>query len=102
MDRVSASSGSSSRASTARDRCAWARLKRRAACRARAGRGGIDYQLIGSRGYFRRSEVRAALAHLRLIVNPRNEEAFVVALGIGQGSATPPSRGSSPTLSGTT
>ena len=42
----------------------------------------INYQLIGSRGYFRRSEVRAALAHLRLIVNPRNEEAFVVALGI--------------------
>ena len=43
---------------------------------------GINYQLIGGRGYFRRSEVRAALAHLRLIVNPRNEEAFVVALGI--------------------
>ncbi len=43
---------------------------------------GINYQLIGSRGYFRRSEVRAALAHLRLIVNPRNEEAFVLALGI--------------------
>ena len=43
---------------------------------------GINYQLIGGRGYFRRSEVRAALAHLRLIVNPRNEEAFAVALGI--------------------
>ncbi len=43
---------------------------------------GISYQLVGSRGYFRRPEVRAALAHLRLIVNPRNEEAFALALGI--------------------
>jgi DNA helicase-2/ATP-dependent DNA helicase PcrA len=43
---------------------------------------GINYQLVGSRGYFRRPEVRAALAHLRLIVNPRNEEAFAFAVGI--------------------
>jgi DNA helicase II / ATP-dependent DNA helicase PcrA len=43
---------------------------------------GISYQRVGSRSYFRHPEVRAALAHLRLIVNPRNEEAFAVALGI--------------------
>jgi ATP-dependent DNA helicase UvrD/PcrA len=43
---------------------------------------GINYQLVGSSGYFRRPEVRAALAHLRLIVDPRNEEAFALALGI--------------------
>ncbi len=43
---------------------------------------GISYQRVGSSSYFRRPEVRAALAHLRLIVNPRNEEAFAVALGI--------------------
>jgi DNA helicase-2/ATP-dependent DNA helicase PcrA len=43
---------------------------------------GISYQLVGSHGYFKRPEVRAALAHLRLIVNPRNEEAFATALGI--------------------
>lgn len=43
---------------------------------------GINYQMIGSGGYFRRAEIRTALAHLRLIVNPRNEEAFIRALGI--------------------
>jgi DNA helicase II / ATP-dependent DNA helicase PcrA len=43
---------------------------------------GISYQLVGSHGYFRRPEVRTALAHLRLIVNPRNEEAFALAVGI--------------------
>jgi DNA helicase-2/ATP-dependent DNA helicase PcrA len=43
---------------------------------------GINYQLVGSRGYFRRAEIRTALAHLRLIVNPRNEEAFIRALRI--------------------
>jgi DNA helicase-2/ATP-dependent DNA helicase PcrA len=42
---------------------------------------GISYQLVGSRGYFQHPEVRAALAHLRLLVNPRNEDAFVTALG---------------------
>lgn len=43
---------------------------------------GISYRVIGSRGFFRHAEVRGALAHLRLLANPRNEEAFVVALGM--------------------
>ena len=43
---------------------------------------GVTYQLVGLDGYFKRPEVRAALAHLRLIVNPRNEEAFATALVI--------------------
>jgi DNA helicase-2/ATP-dependent DNA helicase PcrA len=43
---------------------------------------GISYQLVNAHGYFRRIEVRTALAHLRLIVNPRNEDAFSLALGI--------------------
>jgi len=43
---------------------------------------GIAYQRIDGGGYFRRAEVRTALAHLRLIVNPRNEEAFAVALSL--------------------
>jgi DNA helicase-2/ATP-dependent DNA helicase PcrA len=43
---------------------------------------GISYQLVGSRGFFRHPEVRAALAHLRVIVNPRDEAAFVTALEV--------------------
>lgn len=43
---------------------------------------GISYQRLGGQGYFRHSEVSAALAHLRLIANPHNEEAFVLALGL--------------------
>ena len=37
---------------------------------------GISYQVIGSRGFFKRKEIRTALAHLRLLVNPRDEAAF--------------------------
>jgi DNA helicase-2/ATP-dependent DNA helicase PcrA len=43
---------------------------------------GIPYQLVGPKGYFDHKEVRTALAHLRLLSNPRNEEAFRRALGI--------------------
>jgi DNA helicase-2/ATP-dependent DNA helicase PcrA len=43
---------------------------------------GISYQVIGSRGFFRRKEIRVALAHLRLLVNPQDEAAFATALGI--------------------
>jgi ATP-dependent DNA helicase UvrD/PcrA len=43
---------------------------------------GISYQVLGGSGYFRHSEVRTALAHLRLTINPRNEEALFLALGI--------------------
>ena len=43
---------------------------------------GIRYQLVGSSGFFRRKEVRSALAHLRVIVNPRDEAAFVTAIGV--------------------
>ncbi len=49
---------------------------------------GISYKIAGpGGGYFRRKEVRAALAHLRLLVNPRNEEAFVSALSVRAGVA---------------
>ncbi len=43
---------------------------------------GISYQVIGSRGFFKRKEIRTALAHLRLLCNPRDEAAFATALGI--------------------
>jgi DNA helicase-2/ATP-dependent DNA helicase PcrA len=43
---------------------------------------GIKYELVGPRGYFRHEEVRTTLAHLRLLVDPRNEEAFIRALSI--------------------
>lgn len=43
---------------------------------------GISYHLVGSSGFFRRKEVRNALAHLRIIVNPRDEAAFVSAIGV--------------------
>lgn len=43
---------------------------------------GISYQVIGSRGFFKREEVRTALAHLRVLMNPRDEAAFGRALGI--------------------
>lgn len=42
----------------------------------------IPYQLVGPKGYFDHKEVRTALAHLRLLIDPRNEEAFRRALGI--------------------
>lgn len=43
---------------------------------------GISYQVIGSRGFFKRKEIRTALAHLRLLCNARDEAAFARALGI--------------------
>jgi len=43
---------------------------------------GISYQSIGPRGFFKRTEVRAAIAHLRLLIDPRNEETFALALGL--------------------
>jgi DNA helicase-2/ATP-dependent DNA helicase PcrA len=43
---------------------------------------GIPYRVVGPKGYFDHKEVRTALAHLRLLVNPRNEEAFRRALEI--------------------
>src|ERR1019366_9906001 len=43
---------------------------------------GISDQVIGARGFFRRKEIRVALAHLRLLVNPQDEAAFATALGI--------------------
>jgi len=43
---------------------------------------GISYQVIGSHGFFKRKEIRTALAHLRVLVNPRDEAAFARALGI--------------------
>ena len=43
---------------------------------------GISYQVIGSRGFFKRKEIRTALAHLRVLVNEHDEAAFARALGI--------------------
>lgn len=42
----------------------------------------IPYQLVGPKGYFDHKEVRTALAHLRLLIDPRNEESFRRALEI--------------------
>ncbi len=42
----------------------------------------IPYQFVGPKGYFDHKEVRTALAHLRLLIDPRNEEAFRRALEI--------------------
>lgn len=43
---------------------------------------GISYQRAGGQTFFGSPEVRTALAHLRLIVNPRDEAAFATALEI--------------------
>src|SRR4029077_18931943 len=43
---------------------------------------GISYQRAGGQTFFGSPEVTAALAHLRLIVNPRDEAAFAAALEI--------------------
>jgi DNA helicase-2/ATP-dependent DNA helicase PcrA len=43
---------------------------------------GISYQRTGGQTFFGSPEVCAALAHLRLIVNPRDEAAFAAALEI--------------------
>jgi DNA helicase II / ATP-dependent DNA helicase PcrA len=43
---------------------------------------GISYQRTGGQTFFGSPEVTAALAHLRLIVNPRDEAAFASALEI--------------------
>jgi DNA helicase-2/ATP-dependent DNA helicase PcrA len=43
---------------------------------------GISYQRTGGQTFFGSPEVTAALAHLRLIVNPRDEAAFAAALEI--------------------
>jgi DNA helicase-2/ATP-dependent DNA helicase PcrA len=43
---------------------------------------GISYELIASRRFFSRKEVKLALAHLRVLVNPRDEAAFAYALAI--------------------
>jgi DNA helicase II / ATP-dependent DNA helicase PcrA len=43
---------------------------------------GISYQRTGGQTFFGSPEVSAALAHLRLIVNPRDEAAFAAALEI--------------------
>lgn len=43
---------------------------------------GISYQRVGGAAFFSSKEVKAALAHLRLIVNQRDEAAFAAALEI--------------------
>jgi DNA helicase II / ATP-dependent DNA helicase PcrA len=43
---------------------------------------GISYQLLGTQGFFSRAEIKTVLAHLRLLVNPRDEVAFARALEI--------------------
>ncbi len=43
---------------------------------------GISYELVGSRRFFSHREVKRALAHLRVLCNPRDEAAFASALEI--------------------
>jgi DNA helicase-2/ATP-dependent DNA helicase PcrA len=43
---------------------------------------GISYQLLGTQGFFSRAEIKTVLAHLRLLVNPRDEVAFARAIEI--------------------
>ena len=43
---------------------------------------GISYQLLGGQGFFARREVKTVLAHLRLLINPRDEVAFARAIEI--------------------
>jgi ATP-dependent DNA helicase UvrD/PcrA len=43
---------------------------------------GISYQLLGTQGFFSRKEIKMVLAHLRLIINPRDEVAFARAIEI--------------------
>ncbi|HEV3071874.1 MAG TPA: ATP-dependent helicase [Solirubrobacteraceae bacterium] len=44
--------------------------------------GGISYERIGGQGFFAHKEIRCVIAHLRLLVNPRDEAAFETALEI--------------------
>ena len=41
---------------------------------------GISYQLLGTQGFFSRPEIKTVLAHLRLLINPRDEVAFARAI----------------------
>jgi DNA helicase-2/ATP-dependent DNA helicase PcrA len=43
---------------------------------------GISYQLLGGQGFFARREIKTVLAHLRLLINPRDEVAFARAIEI--------------------
>jgi DNA helicase-2/ATP-dependent DNA helicase PcrA len=43
---------------------------------------GISYQLLGTQGFFSRPEIKIVLAHLRLMINPRDEVAFARAIEI--------------------
>jgi DNA helicase-2/ATP-dependent DNA helicase PcrA len=43
---------------------------------------GLSYQLLGGQGFFARREIKTVLAHLRLLINPRDEVAFARAIEI--------------------
>jgi DNA helicase II / ATP-dependent DNA helicase PcrA len=43
---------------------------------------GISYQLLGGQGFFARREIKTVLAHLRLLINSRDEVAFARAIEI--------------------
>ncbi|MEO8200614.1 MAG: UvrD-helicase domain-containing protein [Gemmatimonadota bacterium] len=45
-------------------------------------RAGIPYRIVGATGFYDRREVKDLLAYLRLIANPRDNEAFVRAIGV--------------------
>jgi DNA helicase II / ATP-dependent DNA helicase PcrA len=46
----------------------------------------IPYKLVGSRSFYERREIRDAVAYLKLIVNPRDDQSFLRIIGV-------PSRG---------
>ncbi|HEU4700716.1 MAG TPA: 3'-5' exonuclease, partial [Gemmatimonadales bacterium] len=45
-------------------------------------RAGVPYRLIGAISFYERREVKDLLAYLRLIANPRDDEAFLRAIGV--------------------
>ncbi|HET7599019.1 MAG TPA: 3'-5' exonuclease, partial [Gemmatimonadales bacterium] len=45
-------------------------------------RAGVPYRLVGAISFYERREVKDLLAYLRLIANPRDDEAFLRAIGV--------------------
>ena len=45
-------------------------------------RAGMPYRIVGATGFYDRREVKDLLAYLRLIANPRDNEAFLRAVGV--------------------
>lgn len=46
---------------------------------------GVGYELLGTHGFFGREEIKAVLAHFRVLVNPRDEAGFATAMEVRPG-----------------